>query len=280
MKRLLLATDLSPRSELALARAWQLKRQHGAKLHICHVVDNALPEHLAEAQKLAARSILQERIRSFGGDAAASISVAVVIGKPYAAILHEAIEAASELIVLGVHRGGADGLHLGSTAERVIREGHHPVLVVRRDASAGYQQAVVGVDFSLHSLWAARTGFQLAPQAEFHLVHSYVAPTSAFFANYVRAQARDLHVRQLNQAIEGELAAFLARLGDRLPMHKRLVVEGSASDVLLDLAGRLQADLLIAGTHGRTGVAHALLGSVAEDLLLQAHCDVLVAKAW
>ena len=32
--------------------------------------------------------------------------------------------------------------------------------------------------------------------------------------------------------------------------------------------------------HGRTGVAHAFLGSVAEDLLHQAHCDVLVAKAW
>jgi nucleotide-binding universal stress UspA family protein len=44
--------------------------------------------------------------------------------------------------------------------------------------------------------------------------------------------------------------------------------------------GRLSADLLVAGTHGRTGVAHAFLGSVAEDLLHQAHCDVLVAKAW
>ena len=84
----------------------------------------------------------------------------------------------------------------------------------------------------------------------------------------------------MNRTIDEELSAFLARLGDRLPSHKRLVVEGSASDVLLHLAGRLPADLLVAGTHGRTGVAHALLGSVAEDLLLQAHCDVLVAKAW
>ena len=84
----------------------------------------------------------------------------------------------------------------------------------------------------------------------------------------------------MNRTVEEELAAFLARLGDRLPPHKRLVVEGSASEVLLHLAGRLPADLLVAGTHGRTGVAHALLGSVAEDLLLQAHCDVLVAKAW
>ena len=84
----------------------------------------------------------------------------------------------------------------------------------------------------------------------------------------------------MNRTVEEELAAFLARLGDRLPSHERLVVEGSAGEVLLHLAGRLPADLLVAGTHGRTGVAHALLGSVAEELLLRAHCDVLVAKAW
>ena len=280
MKRLLVATDLSPRSDLALTRAWRLTQQHGAELRVCHVVDDALPAHLADAQKVAAETILQERIRALAGEGSSSVSAAVVAGKPFAEILREAIAWPAEMIVLGVHRGGADGMFRGSTAERVIREGHHPVLVVRRAAAADYRQAVVGVDFSVHALWAARTGFRLAPQANFHLVHSYVAPTAAFFASYVRGQARDLHVQEMNRMIEDELAAFLARLGDRLPAHKRFVVEGSASEVLLDLAGDVQADLLVAGTHGRTGIAHALLGSVAEDLLLQAHCDVLVAKAW
>lgn len=154
MKRLLIATDLSPRSEQALARALRLMRQHGAELRVCHVVDDALPTHLAEAQKVAAESILKERTQALVGDAMASVSTAVIVGKPFAAILHEAIEWSAELIVLGVHRGGT-GMFRGTTAERVIREGHHPVLVVRRDADADYRQAVVGVDFSLHALWAA-----------------------------------------------------------------------------------------------------------------------------
>lgn len=280
MRRLLVATDLSPRSERALARGVRIARQHGAELRLCHVVDDALPAHLAEAQRLAAESILNERLQALAGVPAPLVSTAVVTGKPFAAILQQAVEWPAELIVLGAHRGGAEGMFRGSTAERVIREGHHPVLVVRRDAEADYRSAVVGVDFSLHSLWAARTGFRLAPQAEFHLVHSYVAPVSAFFPDKVRAQARDMHVRELNRTIDDELQVFLARLGDRLPPHKRVVIEGSTSEALLHVAGELGADLLIAGTHGRTGVAHALLGSVAEDLLLQAHCDVLVAKAW
>jgi universal stress protein E len=280
MKRLLIATDLSSRSERALARALRVTQQHGAELRVCHVVDDALPAPLAEAQKTAAESVLKERIQAFASDARASITTAVVIGKPSAAIVHEAIEGSAELIVLGAHGGGAEGMFRGSTAERVIREGHCPVLVVRRDADADYRQAVVGVDFSLHSRWAARAGFRLAPQAEFCLVHSYIAPTSLILADHLRAQARELQVREMNRTIEEELAVFLAQLGDRLPPHKRLVTVGSASEVLLDLAGELSADLIVAGTHGRTGVAHALLGSVAEDLLRQAHCDVLVAKAW
>ena len=280
MKRLLIATDLSPRSEQALARALRLTRQHGAELRVCHVVDDALPAHLADAQKVAAESILKERIQALASDVIASVSTAVVTGKPFAEILREALVWPAELIVLGVHRGGAEGMFRGSTAERVIREGHLPVLVVRRDADEDYKRAVVGVDFSLHSLWAARTGFRLAPQAEFHLVHSYFAPSSVVFGGSLRAQARELHVQEMNRTIDEELTVFLTRLGDRPPPHSRRVLEGPATEALLDQAGRLPADLLVAGTHGRTGIAHAFLGSVAENLLLQAHCDVLVVKAW
>jgi len=96
----------------------------------------------------------------------------------------------------------------------------------------------------------------------------------------MRADAREQRKRELDNIIDQELSVFLARLGVRLPPHKRLVIEGQASDVLLDRAAYLQADLIAAGTHGRTGVTHVLLGSVAEDLLNRAHCDVLVAKAW
>jgi nucleotide-binding universal stress UspA family protein len=280
MKRLLLATDLSPRSELALTRALRLVRQHGAELRVCYVVDEALPAHLAEAQKAAAGPMLKERIQALAGNAMPSVSTAVVTGKPFAAIIQEAVASAAELIVLGMSGGSTSGMFRGSTAERVIREGRHPVLVVRRDANADYRQAAVGIDFSLHSLWAARTAFRLAPDAEFHLVHSYSAPFPVFLAGDTRAQARDMHEREFDRMIDEELAGFLARLGDRLPPQKRLTVQGPATEVLLQVAERLPADLLAVGTHGRTGIAHAFLGSVAEELLLQARCDVLVVKAW
>ena len=56
--------------------------------------------------------------------------------------------------------------------------------------------------------------------------------------------------------------------------------EGAVREVIGRQVSRLNPDLLVIGTHGRTGVAHAFLGSVAEDLLKNPPCDVLVVKAW
>ena len=60
----------------------------------------------------------------------------------------------------------------------------------------------------------------------------------------------------------------------------RLVQEGMVREVLQRQIGRQKPDLLVIGTHGRTGVAHAFLGSVAEELLREPPCDVLAVKAW
>ena len=58
-----------------------------------------------------------------------------------------------------------------------------------------------------------------------------------------------------------------------------LVRQGDARTVVLDAAAERGADLLALGTHGRSGSAHVLLGSVAESVVRAARCDVLVAVA-
>ena len=58
-----------------------------------------------------------------------------------------------------------------------------------------------------------------------------------------------------------------------------MLQEGDARQVILDVAAERAADLVALGTHGRSGVAHVLLGSVAEAVIRAAGCDVLVARA-
>jgi universal stress protein E len=281
MKKLLVATDLSSRAERALARAMRLAREHRAELRVLYVIEGDLPAHLAEAQRVEAERILAGRLQAMAGEAKVSSSVSLARGKPFAEILREGASWPADLIVIGTHQADLlQDMFRGTTAERVIRQGHIPVLVVRKEALDDYQRAVVGIDFSLHALRAAQCAFRLAPKAQFHLVHSFLSPFPHFLYGDARAQAREMHTQAMNRAVDEELTAFLSRFGDQAPTIHRLVVNGLAQEVLLATASQLGADLLVAGTHGRTGIARAVLGSVATDLLQQASCDVLVAKAW
>jgi universal stress protein E len=281
MKRLLLATDLSSRAERALDRAVRLARQHQSELRVLNVVEGDLSPHLVDAQRAEAERIFAERLKATAGDAKILSSSSVVTGKPFAEILREAASWPADLIVIGTHQADVlQGMFRGTTAERIIRQGHIPTLLVRKEATEDYRRAVVGIDFSLHALRATQCAFRLAPKAEFHLVHSFLSPFPHFLYGDIRAEAREVRTKAMDRAIDEELTAFLARFGDQVPPVTRLVVHGVAQDVLLATASQLNADLLVAGTHGRTGIAHAVLGSVAQDLLRQAPCDVLVAKAW
>jgi nucleotide-binding universal stress UspA family protein len=281
MKRLLVATDLSSRAERALDRAVRLARQHQSELRVLNVVEGDLPPHLVDAQRVEAERIFAERLQPAAGDAKILSSLRVAMGKPFAEVLREAASWPADLIVIGTHQADVlQDMFRGTTAERIIRQGHIPTLVVREEAAEDYRRAVVGIDFSLHALRATQCAFRLAPRAEFHLVHSFLSPFPHFLYGDIRAEAREVHTKAMDRTIEEELTAFLARFGDQVPPVNRLVVNGMAQEVLLATASQLNADLLVAGTHGRAGIAHAVLGSVAEDLLSQAPCDVLVAKAW
>jgi len=77
-----------------------------------------------------------------------------------------------------------------------------------------------------------------------------------------------------------------ARLTARLTAHDRErfgaqgeVVFGRGADTIVEYAADSRADLIVMGTHGRTGVAHLLLGSVAERVVRTAHCPVLTVRA-
>ena len=78
-----------------------------------------------------------------------------------------------------------------------------------------------------------------------------------------------------------ELLLFsAAHYGCHLAAPRRIVKQGEAVAVLRDEVSNLRPDLLVFGTHGRVGLSHMLIGSVAEAILNQPPCDFLVVKAW
>ena len=280
MKKLLLATDLSPRPDLALQRAMDLARMHGAALSAVYVVDEDLPPALAEVVKSGAERIIRERLAALpDGD---KVAVTVRSGRPANEILRHAADEQAELIVLGVHRtGGLKDMFRGTTAERVIRTGNVPVLVVKAAAEGPYRRVVIGTDFSVHARRAMQLALRLASGAELYLVHAFLVPFAGILRDaQTRQQVASERRDGLAALVGEEMRAFLAGFEGGPPEVYQIVREGMAQDVILREIVARKADLVALGTHGRTGVAHAVLGSVAADLLSEAPCDVLVARAW
>lgn len=144
---------------------------------------------------------------------------------------------------------------------------------------------VVGSDFSEHAARALRIAFDRAAEhdlSELHVLHvAALAATEpvlpAEVLGLVQVSLPDLeeHRQALSQYLDSELA----KLPTGLKSHVRVfghVILGVPSLALVQLASELDAQLLVVGTHGLHGIARWLLGSVAEGVVRQAHCPVLV----
>ncbi len=284
-KTILMATDLSARSDRALERAVSLASQHKARLVILNIVDEDLPSSVQDRVRDATLKEIQSSLDRVDGAKALAPTVEAIPGKDYRDILDHADEIAADLIVMGIHRNEAGNKPIaGTTMERVIRKGQQPVLVVPNRTEDTYKKVAIAVDFSAFSRIAIRQALSLAPDAEFNAIHSYHVPFGGFQrGRETRNAYRDEHERTLTQLIDEEMATLIgsATTGTRpdIPFNK-IVKQGETQSVIRSEVERLQPDLLVLGTHGRVGLTHALLGSIAETFLNNPPCDVLVVKAW
>ncbi len=275
LSRVLVATDLSARSDRAVERAVNLAKQTGAALTIVHVVDTDLPSRIADRLYDDARALIADHVSTLQDDGVVAPDIRVVFGRDYNDIVDLAEKTGAELIVLGVHRNETRELFRGTTAERVIRTGASPVLLVKMRPRSSYHRIIVGVDFSEYSRRAIQFATKLFPKGAFHLVHAFDVPFKAFLtSDNNRREASKDHQEQMGRFVEEDIA--LRTILQAAPARLVQVVrQGPARQVIRDQVDRLKPDLLVLGTRGRSGIAHAVVGSVAEDFLSHPPCDVL-----
>ena len=263
MKTLLVATDLSARSDQAIVRAIALAGQMPAKVTIVHVAGDS-----ADAAKNREVEVKNE----IAGQLAhlpvgqTQTSVRVLAGKHVEAIFAAAQEEAADLLVIGKHRAVEDiGVFRGSTGERMIRFGTRSVLLVKTEAvSRPYQKIVVGVDFSPSSRSAVEFALDMFPKAEFILVHAYPAPRVA---------------AGIAERLDAQFTEFMHGLGEAVAHCSQLSREGPPVPTVLKAIAAINPDLVVMGTHGRTGSGPMQIGTVAERVLSESACDVLAVRA-
>jgi nucleotide-binding universal stress UspA family protein len=129
-------------------------------------------------------------------------------------------------------------------------------------------------DFSPGSASALRYACALARDCDARLVVVHALEPAVAMVGEAALVPSDL--AELRDAAKKQLDALQPT--DPSVRMERVFREGPAPAVILDVADEFKADLIVMGTHGRTGLKRLLMGSVAELVLRKAPCPVLTVK--
>lgn len=143
-----------------------------------------------------------------------------------------------------------------------------------------FRRILHATDFSTASAPAFAEALALARQerAELRLVHVMTPPAMFLEDSYLSARTvREMQSRA-RRAVEDRLARLLARARRAGVRAGADVREGLPADEIVRAARRRRADLIVVGTHGRSGFARAVLGSVAARVVTLARCPVLTVR--
>ncbi len=289
MKKILVPTDFSPGSAGAIRVAVRMARDIGAKLGVVHAWQvpalafgsepfSMAPELLQTMSDDAKRGLdgAVEEAKLQGADA----SGIMLNGIPWSRLVEVAEgDPEIELIVMGTHgRTGLKRVLLGSVAEKVVRHAPCSVLITRGDGEpAPFTNILVPIDFSTSAQVAIDQAVRLIRPggAGITLLHVIEAPVA------INGEVFDLaFMREVDQASTAALDECAARLKKRVdaPVTTRLRIGYAGGQILTVLADDPVFDLVVMGSHGRTGIKRALLGSVAEKVVRHAPCPVMIAR--
>jgi nucleotide-binding universal stress UspA family protein len=279
VQRIAVATDFSTRSQRAVRRAGCLARDSGATLTLIHVVDDDQPAELIALERKEAERYLAEQTSVLVELRDVACRVVVTTGHPAGGILLAAEHAAAELIVVGTHRKQAlRDVFVGTTLERIIRTGSLPVLMVNTDTDHPYRRVLAPIEAAAPSVNAIKIAeaLGLLGGSEVTLLHAFAAPGKG------KLELAGVQGVQIGAYLAGErrnasaeLTAFLQANGIDLQAWKYRLEEGMPFEVISMVAAQTVPDLIVIGTHCRSGLARLLLGSLAEEVLRRMEYDIL-----
>lgn len=277
----LLATDLSVRCDRALDRAAQLASEWQAMLVGFNVLESVQAPDLVlgwagDRDDASLARFAEQQLQDDLAGLDVQVRMRIERGDPVQAITKAARETGSGLVVTGAASNELWGrLLLGSTLESLTRQLPQPLLVVRQRPRGRYERMLIATDFSESSRHALHTAARYFPGRELVLYHATDAPMSDRLERVIDGETRR-HIE------EGDYAAFLAAsdLPEDLRKRTRIVIEqGSLGASLSRYVREHQVELVVMGTHGRSGLMNVLLGSSASELLQWVPCDTLIVRA-
>ncbi len=268
----LAVSDPSDPTDEPVKEAAEQCQRTGDELIVCSVLNRHRPETGAELGR--ARGELRDHIEEITHLPVHSFSTVVEKGMPDQVIARLAHCADVALVVVGSEaRSRWQGR--GGLARQLIRHAHIPVLVARPGPSSG--AVLVATDFSDPALPAIAAAVAEAERrhARLYVMHCVRLPMEVYWSAELMIPPMPIledGARLCSEARE-RLTGSLRRLGAR---GRQIVRQGIPAQAIIEAAAEIDAELVVVGSHGRSGLKRFLMGSVAESVVSGAAAPTLV----
>lgn len=283
-KRILVATDFSTPSELAVLRAIDLVKKTKAQLTLLHVIKKGFLGKMLEgvAEKFLitpeeyATTLLKKQVEKLSINKITA-NYAIISGNhPGEKILSYANDHATDLIIIGAHgKYSVRDCFVGTTAEYVAKKTKCPVLIIKRRTSKTYQKVLVPIDFSAASKEALQLANQLFSSSDLHILH--VGDNEYEELLDKEKDIPEAKLKTMRDAILNLLAEktkkFLKLCGVKASYTIKI---GYPGIVILDEIKKSNRDLVIMGTEGHSQRHYLFFGRVASMVLTEVEKDILL----
>ena len=286
---ILAATDLSNGSSPAIDRGFLLAQANKAHYTIVHATGlnilSELGEFLGKNMNEISTRIseqtkqqLSDIVNASRNKADTHFELRLEDGRPNISIPAFARSSDSDLTLIGAHGSGfIQRTLLGSTASRLLRKSHCPVLVVKQDAYRDYNRVLIAIDFSSSSKPSICLARTLAPKSNLILLHAYEVPfagkmhQAGIDEDVIKQYQEEAKTRAMHQ-----LHDLAKEAGLTSSAYTALVLPDNALKNVLQTEEKYRCDLIVMGKHGTHVTEDLLLGSLTKRVLAESLCDVLV----
>lgn len=277
---ILVPTDGSEHADIAVEYARDLGSRYEATIHVMSAVDPRTLDNAAHYEQVRDDRVTHvHSICETLSESDLSTREEVRSEIPYEAILAYADEQDIDLIVMGTHgRTGVERYLLGSVTEKVVRLSDIPVLTVGAtdDGSVTYpySDVLLPTDGSEGSIAASKYGIELASAYDACL-HALSVVEPMFMGVDGRS---DIPYKELEQSAQEAVETIEARAVEASVSAVTRVETGHPHREILSYIDDNAIDLVVMGTHGRSGLERYLLGSVTEKVIRTSPVPVMTVR--
>lgn len=279
MGRIVVGTDLSPRSDRGLLRAVAIARATGSEIVLVSVL---APEQgsAGEQEQRSAAATLRQLQGAITAREGIACHYEVRSGDPATELTRAAEEAAAELMVIGPDRRGFFRDAFGTvTAERIVRAATVPLIIAKGSPWPAYRNILVPVDLSTSAQAIVRnfTALPLSEGTAMTLLHVYDPQAREMLGRSLTPTSqRKAYRDDCARCAEDDLRDFAEATGQSAASLRSEETSGPVWTTLMQVAREAESDLIVVSPSGKGFLGRHFLGSTTEDIIRSSLVDVLV----